>query len=183
MKFKTFIRNEGFTLIELMIVVGIIGILVSISGPMYNKYQRKARQSEAKLALSSMYALEKAFYSEYSAYVPSFDAIGHQAEGNSRWYTTALCGNPGPWAGTVAGYAGVVTTNVIYGYNTPSSSYSNAGYLNQAGCSTLTACSAVPNNPQTFTGWSNAALCDGCYLDAWTINQNKILINCSDGTR
>ena len=61
-------------------MVGIIGILVSISVPSYNRYQRKARQAEAKIALSSIYGLQKSFYAEYSAYALSFDAIGYAPE-------------------------------------------------------------------------------------------------------
>lgn len=43
---KVLKNQEGFTLIELMIVVGIIGILVAIAAPNFSRYQSKARQSE-----------------------------------------------------------------------------------------------------------------------------------------
>jgi prepilin-type N-terminal cleavage/methylation domain-containing protein len=101
-------EQTGFTLIELMIVVGIIGILVSISGPQYRRYQNKARQAEAKVALGAIYSLEKAFYSEYSAYALSFAAIGYAPEGNRRFYRHQTCSgaNVTAWAGTVTGYGG-----------------------------------------------------------------------------
>jgi len=83
-------KQAGFTLIELMIVVGIIGILVSVSVPLYNKYQRKSRQAEAKIALGAIYALEKSFYSEYSAYGLGVDAIGYTPEGSRE--TSESCG-------------------------------------------------------------------------------------------
>lgn len=42
--------NQGFTLIELMIVIGIIGVLASIAVPQYNTYHKRARFSEVILA-------------------------------------------------------------------------------------------------------------------------------------
>lgn len=45
--------QKGFTLIELMIVVAIIGILAAIALPAYQDYTRKARVSEVVLAASS----------------------------------------------------------------------------------------------------------------------------------
>ena len=47
-------KQQGFTLIELMIVVAIIGILAAIALPAYQNYTARAQVSEALLAVSSM---------------------------------------------------------------------------------------------------------------------------------
>ena len=48
------VRQQGFTLIELMIVVAIIGILAAIAIPAYTNYTNKARFAEATLAASAL---------------------------------------------------------------------------------------------------------------------------------
>ena len=50
-------KQQGFTLIELMIVIAIIGILAAIALPQYQTYTKKARFSEVVLATSSVKGL------------------------------------------------------------------------------------------------------------------------------
>lgn len=68
---KTFIgkyKEKGFTLVELMVVVAIIGILSAIAVPNFKKYQAKSKTSEAKLQLSAAYTAEQSFFSDYDTY-------------------------------------------------------------------------------------------------------------------
>jgi len=61
--------QKGFTLIELMIVVAIIGILAAIAIPNFLTYQLKSRQAEAKTNLQAIKTSEVAFQAERGCYI------------------------------------------------------------------------------------------------------------------
>lgn len=62
-------NRKGFTLIELMIVVAIIGILAAIAIPNFLRFQLKAKSSEGKTNLAAIRTAEQSYYSEFGEYV------------------------------------------------------------------------------------------------------------------
>ncbi len=67
--FRTKKRNQkGFTLIELMIVVVIIGILAALAIPRFMRATTKSKQSEAKQVLKQIYTMQHSYRQEYNAY-------------------------------------------------------------------------------------------------------------------
>lgn len=80
--------KKGFTLIELMIVVAIIGILAALAIPNFIKFQARARQSEAKTQLKSMFTAEKSYYGDKAAYCTGMGLIGYYPERNNRYLYT-----------------------------------------------------------------------------------------------
>ncbi|MFP5385492.1 MAG: type IV pilin protein [Bacteriovoracia bacterium] len=69
-------RQDGFTLVELMVVVAIIGLLSAVAVPNFKKYQAKSKISEAKLQLSALYTAQSSFFSDYNIYAKCLRYMG-----------------------------------------------------------------------------------------------------------
>jgi type IV pilus assembly protein PilA len=64
-------RKTGFTLIELMIVISIVGLLSSVAIPNYMRFQMKTKSTEAKSSLAAIRTAEESYFAEYGRYAPA----------------------------------------------------------------------------------------------------------------
>ena len=79
------LRKRGFTLIELMIVVAIIGILAAIAIPNFIKFQARSKQSEVKSNLKSFFTAEKSYFQEQDKYTTFIGDVGFSPERGNRY--------------------------------------------------------------------------------------------------
>jgi type IV pilus assembly protein PilA len=80
--------HKGFTLIELMIVVAIIGILAALAIPNFIKFQARSKQSEAKSNLKGLFTAERSYYQEHDTYTSCVRTMGFNPERANRYRYT-----------------------------------------------------------------------------------------------
>ncbi|OYZ12982.1 MAG: hypothetical protein B7Y39_18510 [Bdellovibrio sp. 28-41-41] len=194
MKTPSILNNrKGFSLVELMVVVAIIGILAVIGIPQYQKFMSKARQAEAKTHLNSIFQGEASFFTEYNSYTNNLRAIGAGAVGQALRYNAgfvqlaAACAPALP-AGAPA-FAGAGDNDLLaIDLALPAAQAGQAVWAYEATLgdppAALTTCAAVSGVAAAYIAgaWGNPTNNNGILPnnatnmgDQFTINQNRLL--------
>ena len=151
-------KEKGFTLIELMIVVAILGILAAIAIPNFMRFQAKSKQSEAKTNLGAIGTTAESFRSENDTYVATWAQLGWAPQGTTRF------------AYYYSGHDGTAITS--------------DGVL--AGTPTTAAAPCVPADPTTglaavgFLAGGSGQIDADLTCDDWTYDQTRTLLNPSN---
>ena len=179
-------NRKGFTLIELMIVVAIIGILAAIAIPNFLKFQAKSKPSEAKTNLKAVYTAQSAFYSENN-YYGNFIQVNWVPVGKNLVYAYTLKADIDTAAQTTVGVIVIETTGLDI-----RSSGGVKGTRKWAGASPPFPAAAIPTTPaldNTPGGYFVAGAAGDVRpratattpADCWIINDENILFNSQDG--
>lgn len=84
--------GKGFTLIELMIVIGVVAILAAIAYPSYQDYLRRARRVEGQGTMMNIQSLEEKYRVNHPIYLGTLSSLGTFT---SAYYSFAISGTSG----------------------------------------------------------------------------------------
>jgi len=179
---RTTSNTRGFTLVELMVVVAIIGILASLAIPQYQKFQSKARQSEAKAALASVRQVLEAYKIDNGLTFCLIEA-GYQPDGGTKYYTVGF--QPATPPTNLCGPTGAGNCNVVAGQSTACTSTSwqiaaNGGIGGAATAGTDLTSTSTIGAGGLYTAEAVGRIRTST-IDKWTITGAGVLTNTASG--
>ncbi len=86
----TLISRKGFTLIELMLVVAIVGILASVAILSYRHFTKKAQSVEAEVALTEIHRLQQLHHAQSGSFAGDLGAIGFNPIPPLKFYSVGM---------------------------------------------------------------------------------------------
>lgn len=187
MKTSTLKSQSGFSLVELMVVVAIIGILAAMSVGQVQKQIAKARQSESKSALAALYTSETAFRAEYNTFVSDFGAMKLEYTGRIRYRVGFTADHRDAATVTAAnGFAGTSNTFFSTGTGGGSGVVGAGGFCGGVGScvesSEVIALAAATTVTQTaFLAEAAGDIYQLGLPDQFTIDHNKNILHPADG--
>jgi len=124
---------RGFTLIELMIAVAVVGILAAIAYPSYQDSVRKARRADAKSALLDAAQREERFFTENNQYTATLGTGGLNLSATTTdgYYTLAITNAAANAAGRISTYT--ITATPVAGTTQEKDTACAAFSMNQIG--------------------------------------------------
>ena len=178
------IKKKGFTLVELMIVVAIIGILAAIAIPNFIKFQARSKQSEPKANLKALFTAQRAYFSEKDTYSSLVGDIGFNPERGNRYEMRTGCAT----LTSRTGAQEVATTSdcgfavdVFKGFIAPSAltvaNTSATAATAGAGVCTINATGCVTTgNNGAFQGVAAGNVDNDTFLDNWLVSSMSLAV-------
>jgi len=127
-------KNQGFTLIELMIAIVVIGILATIALPAYQDYMMKARRADAKSALLEIQLNQEKWRANNTTY-GTLANLGISSTSDDGFYRLSV-------SVSVAGYTATATKQGVQAADNACGNFSidQAGTQGVTGSSSVSAC-------------------------------------------
>ena len=101
-------RGSGFTLIELMVVVAVIGILSAIAYPSYSEYVQRSRIAEATSTLGDMRIRQERYFQDNRTYVSAGTTCGATLPAANSFTYACVAATSSTFVATATGTAGMV---------------------------------------------------------------------------